>query len=184
MRHLADEEQSCLLILGPTYKEPPRPSKSDLATLGIRVQEPFYHHHAERHVSVSGYQSLSLSDNVGQVEKGEEFPLTEYTSYRHHVTNANIHNRAFNYPLVYRSTVAPQVKTEMVEVIVAAIEKHNWKPEIIAKCIKVCFHHKTKTITVFPSDDNVQTSVDSMYGCTWHVIVGEHFTPNITAEVI
>ena len=48
MRHRADEEQSSLLVLGHTYKEPPRPSRADLATLGIRVREPFYHHHAER----------------------------------------------------------------------------------------------------------------------------------------
>lgn len=48
MRHRADEEQSSLLVLGPTYREPPRPSRADLAALGIRVREPFYHHHAER----------------------------------------------------------------------------------------------------------------------------------------
>ena len=28
MRHRADEEQSSLLVLGPTYREPPRPSET------------------------------------------------------------------------------------------------------------------------------------------------------------
>ena len=28
-----------------------------------------------------------------------------------------------------------------------------------------------------------QTCVDEKYGCMWHVVVGENFTANITAEV-
>ena len=51
MRHRAEEEQSSLLVLGLTYREPPRPTRAELAALGIRLREPFYHHHAERLVS-------------------------------------------------------------------------------------------------------------------------------------
>ena len=51
MRHRAEEEQSSLLVLGHTYREPPRPTRAELAALGIGVREPFYHHHAERLVS-------------------------------------------------------------------------------------------------------------------------------------
>ena len=63
MRHRADEEQSSLLVLGHTYKEPPRPSRADLATLGIRVREPFYHHHAER----LGRQLITLMGQIKMV---------------------------------------------------------------------------------------------------------------------
>ena len=53
------------------------------------------------------------------------------------MTNANIYNRAVNFPLVLRSTVTPQMKAQMVELVVAAIEKFLWSPENVAKYIKV-----------------------------------------------
>ena len=40
MRHRAEEEQSSLLVLGHTYREPPRPTRAELVALGIRVGEP------------------------------------------------------------------------------------------------------------------------------------------------
>ena len=53
------------------------------------------------------------------------------------MTNANIYNRAVNFPLVLRTTVTPQMKAQMVELVVAAIEKFLWSPENVAKYIKV-----------------------------------------------
>lgn len=120
MRSRNEEEQSCLLLASHSYKDPTRPSRAELTALGIKTPTAFYHLHAERHF-----------------ERGDDFNPLESASYRHHVTNPNIINRAINIPTVYKCCMTPSMKVEIIDIIVNTIEKFHWDAEKVANHIKV-----------------------------------------------
>lgn len=74
------------------------------------------------------------------------------------MTNANIYNRAVNFPLVLRSTVTPQMKAQMVELVVAAIEKFLWSPENVAKYIKVGLNASLSLAILFGNRQELKVS--------------------------
>ena len=103
-----------------SYKEPVRPTKSELDAQHIKTPASFYQLHAER-----------------LYERGDDYNPHDSVSYRHHVTNPNIINRAINLPTISRCSMRPGMKTEMMEIVVNALEKHHWQPEKVANAIKV-----------------------------------------------
>ena len=120
MRHRNDEEQSGLLLSGHTYKEPIKPTESDLISQGIKAPVNFYLQSAERYA-----------------ERGHDPHVTDNISYRHHVINPNILNRASNFPSVYKSSLPATMKAEIIDVVVNFIEKHHFEEEKVANAIKV-----------------------------------------------
>ena len=90
------------------------------------------------------------------------------------------------------------------------LEKFNWKTTDIAHHLKVCIYFSFQSVCSFLNQlcsqvllikvrlvkkspfvvfkflvtmDLFQIELDSMFGCIWHVVVGEEFTSSITYEV-
>jgi dynein light chain 4 len=64
-------------------------------------------------------------------------------------------------PLIVRSDIPDDRRNEVVDIIVAGIDKHNSNLESAAKLIK--------------------ETLDKQYGLTWQVIIGRGFCSDVTA---
>ncbi|ORY23897.1 hypothetical protein BCR33DRAFT_659996 [Rhizoclosmatium globosum] len=71
--------------------------------------------------------------------------------------------RTFNYPLVKFCDMQDELKTEVVDMVVTAVEKHFANFETASKVIKEL--------------------MDKRCGSSWHVVVGEGFGFDITHEM-
>ncbi|KAJ3076128.1 Dynein light chain 4, axonemal [Podochytrium sp. JEL0797] len=69
----------------------------------------------------------------------------------------------FNYPLVKVCDMVDELKTEVVDMVVTAVEKHIGNYEVAAKVIKEL--------------------MDKRCGSSWHVVVGEGFGFDVTHEM-
>ncbi|XP_023335664.1 dynein light chain 4, axonemal-like [Eurytemora carolleeae] len=69
----------------------------------------------------------------------------------------------FTYPMVSHTDMTEIMKTETLELCTNACEKHVNNNELAAKMIK--------------------ENLDIKYGPTWHVVVGEGFSFDLTYEV-
>ena len=146
MRHRNDEEQSGLLLVGHTYKEPIKPSEAELTSQGIKAPVNFFLQSAERYA-----------------ERGHDPNVTDNISYRHHVTNPNILNRASNFPSVFKSSLPADMKAEIVDVVVNCIEKHHFEEAKVANAIKVTSFVRTSISMEMVEGTNFsKTSLDNL----------------------
>ena len=80
------------------------------------------------------------------------------------IVNPNSHTRLSSWPVTIRASVQKEVRDEMVEVVMTAMEKFHWDSTEIANYMK--------------------RELDIRFGCSWHVVVGEEFGFDVDFEVI
>ncbi|KAJ3131622.1 Dynein light chain 4, axonemal [Physocladia obscura] len=86
--------------------------------------------------------------------------------------------RNFNYPLVKYCDMQDELKLEVVDMVVTAVEKYFGNYEVCQ------YYLKAKTDLYHQSAAKViKELMDKRCGSSWHVVVGEGFGFDVTHEV-
>ena len=80
------------------------------------------------------------------------------------IVNPNTLTRLSSWPIAVRATVPKDIRDEMVEMVLTAVDKFHWDTQEIPTYLK--------------------KELDNRFGCSWHVIVGEEFGFDVDVEVI
>ena len=77
--------------------------------------------------------------------------------------NPNSFTRSSAWPITVKSDVSQEMKVEIMDVLITAMEKFHWDHTSIS--------------------DYLKRELDTRYGCSWHVVTGEEFGFDIDFEV-
>ena len=78
------------------------------------------------------------------------------------IVNPNSFTRTSAWPITVRSVVPGEMKDEILEVVITAMEKFHWDNTEISNYLK--------------------KELDTRFGCSWHVVTGEEFGFDIDFE--
>ena len=79
------------------------------------------------------------------------------------IVNPNTLTRLSSWPIAIRATVPSDIREEMVEIVMTAVDKFHWDTQEIPNYLK--------------------KELDTRFGCSWHVVVGEEFGFDVDVEV-
>ena len=79
------------------------------------------------------------------------------------IVNPNTLTRLTSWPISIRATVPSDIREEMVEIVMTAVDKFHWDTQEIPNYLK--------------------KELDTRFGCSWHVVVGEEFGFDVDVEV-
>ena len=85
-------------------------------------------------------------------------------NFNSELVNPNSFTRLTSWPMTVKSSVKRDVREEMLEIVMTAMEKFHWDTSEIPNYLK--------------------RELDTRFGCSWHVVVGEEFGFDVDFEVI
>ena len=120
------------------------------------LQQPGGQHERERTGNISGQQAGTLI----QVQYHSSVSSGTFST---DIVNPNTLTRLSSWPIAVRTTVPRDISDEILEIVLTAMDKFHWDTQEIPNYLK--------------------KELDTRFGCSWHVVVGEEFGFDVDVEV-